>query len=276
MSSNIKKLHQVDLNIVKEVIKICDENSLIYYMIGGTLLGAIRHKGFIPWDDDIDLGMPRNDYEKFLEIAPNFLSDHLQIVNYHTEKSYQYYITRVRDVNTKVVEKRIANDGRYTNASIDIFPLDGSPNNKFRRKVYYFSVMTMRAIMSLCYKDSIDHERKRNVLERFLLFVLTKFPFRRFFNPYDVKQKIDKMMKYYNPESSEIIGCLMGAYRTREMTNSKYYGEGAFYEFEDIKMRGPIYADEFLSHIYGDYMSLPPKELRKTHFQIVEINGVKV
>ena len=78
---NIERLHQIDIEIVKEVVKICDKHNLLYYMIGGTMLGAIRHKGFIPWDDDVDLGMPREDYEEFLKIASKELPDYLKIVN---------------------------------------------------------------------------------------------------------------------------------------------------------------------------------------------------
>ena len=106
---NIEILHKVDMEIVKAVVKICDRHGLIYYMLGGTMLGAIRHKGFIPWDDDIDLGMPRDDYEKFLEIAPNELPDTLKVVNYRNTPEYQYYITRVLDTDTKVIEERIGN-----------------------------------------------------------------------------------------------------------------------------------------------------------------------
>ena len=87
--NNIDLLHQVDLDIVKEVVAICERHSLRYYMLGGTMLGAIRHKGFIPWDDDIDLGIPREDYDMFLQIAPNELSAHLKLVNYHTDPEYQ-------------------------------------------------------------------------------------------------------------------------------------------------------------------------------------------
>ena len=215
-SENIHKLHAVDIEIVKEFVKICNENDLLYYMICGTMLGAIRHKGFIPWDDDIDLGMPREDYEKFLKLAPKKLSSHLKLVNYHTDATNQYYITRIGDTNTKVVETRIANDAKYTHISIDIFPLDGSPNNPILRQLYYLRVMYHRAIMSLCYKDSIDPDRKRTSKEKFLLYIMTKIPIEKMFNPNKVKDKIDRLMRRHEVESSNVIGCLMGAYRTRE------------------------------------------------------------
>lgn len=274
--TNMEKLHQVDLDIVKEVIRICDENGLTYYMSGGTLLGAVRHNGFIPWDDDIDLAMPRDDYETFLQIAPALLPKHLQIVNYRTDPSYQYYITRVRDVDTKVEEVRIGNDNRYTNASIDIFPLDGTPNPLWLRKLYFFRVMAHRAIMSLCYKDSIDRSRKRGKAEKLLLAVMEKLPIEKIFDPYKVKCKIDRMMRKHKIEKAENIGCLMGAYRTNQIVPKRYFGSGRMYRFETITMRGPELYDEYLTQMYGDYMKLPPKESQKVHFKIVEIHGEPV
>ena len=274
--SNVDKLQKIDLEIVKEVISICKANNLKYYMIGGTLLGAIRHKGFIPWDDDIDLGMPRDDYEKFLKLAQTNLSSHLDLINFKIDSSYQYYITRVRNTDTKVVESRIGNDSKYTHASIDIFPLDGTPNNKYKRKLYYFKIMSLRALMSLSYKDSIDHERKRGLLERIFLSIMIRIPTEKVFNTTNIKNWIDKSMRKYPVENSDIIGCLMGAYRIGEMVPRKIYGEGRYYDFEDIQLNGPEYAHDFLKCIYGNYMELPPENARKTHFKIIEINGEKI
>lgn len=273
---NIEKLHEVDLNIVKEVVRICDSNGLIYYMSGGTLLGAVRHKGFIPWDDDIDLAMPRDDYETFLKIAPTLLPDRLQIVNYRTDPKYQYYITRVRDVTSKVEEIRIGNDERYTNASIDIFPLDGTPNPVWIRKLYFFQVMAHRAIMALCYKDSIDRDRKRGKAERLFLSIMEKLPIEKIFDPYKEKSKIDRMMRRHKVETSNNIGCLMGAYRTNQIVPKIYFGQGRMYQFESIQLRGPEMYHEYLTQMYGDYMKLPPKESQKVHFRIVEIDGERI
>ncbi len=274
--ANIDLLHEVDLEIVKEVVKLCKDNHLTYYISGGTLLGAVRHHGFIPWDDDIDLAMPRDDYEKFLQIAPSLLPENLQIVNYKTDSKYQYYITRVKDVETKVEELRIGNDYRYTNASIDIFPLDGTPNNLLVRKLYFLRVMTHRALMSLCYKDSIDRNRKRGIGEKVFLSIMEKLPIERVFNPYKEKCKIDRIMRKYKVEDSENIGCLMGAYRTKQIVPKRFFGTGKMYPFESITLRGPEMYDEYLTQMYGDYMKLPPKELQKIHFKIIEIHGKRV
>ena len=274
--SNITALHQVDINIVKEVVKICDEHNLKYYMLGGTMLGAIRHKGFIPWDDDIDLGMPRDDYEKFLEIAPNVLPENMKVVNYRNTPEYQYYITRVLDTNTKVVEERIGNDNKYTNASIDIFPIDGTPNNKLARKIYFFRVLSHRALMSLCYKDSIDRKRKRSGIEKAFLWIMEHLPIEKMTTPYKQKCKIDKLLRKQDVNKSKYIGNIMGAYRTREIVPKEFYGEGTMYPFEDIMLRGMDMYDEYLTYTYGNYMELPPEEGRKTHFKIIEINGMKV
>ena len=268
----MNELQQVDLEIVKEVVEICDEHNLTYYMIGGTFLGAIRHKGFIPWDDDVDLGMPRDDYEKFLEVASSNLSNHLQVVNYKTDSTYMYYITRIRDVRTKVVETRIGNDVKYTHASIDIFPLDGSPNNTVLRNLYFFRVMFHRAMTSLCYKDSIDPDRKRGLLERVFLWGLTLLPVERLFDARKQKDKIDALMRRHKYYDSEYVGCLMGAYRTNEMLRRDIFGKGEIYNFEDVRLRGPEKYDKFLTCLYGDYMKLPPVEARKTHFKIIDMN----
>ena len=275
--SNIEMLHEVDLAIVKEVVGLCDKHNIKYYMLGGTMLGAIRHNGFIPWDDDIDLGMYRVDYEKFLQIADRELPQHLKVVNYHNTPNYHYYITRILDVNTKVIELRIGNeDEKYTNASIDIFPIDGTPNNNLLRKIYFFRVMYHRALMSLCYKDSIDRERKRSKPEKILLWIMEHLPVERLTTPNKEKRKIDKLMRRQRVNKSEYIGNLMGAYRTREIVPAAYYGKGKMYLFEDIELRGLEMADEYLTHTYGDYMKLPPEDKRKIHFGIVEIHGEKI
>ena len=273
---NIDLLHEVDINIVNEVINICDKYSLKYYMLGGTMLGAIRHKGFIPWDDDIDLGMPRKDYEKFLEVAPNELSQNLKLVNYKKDTKYQYYITRILDIETKVEEERIGNDSKYTNASIDIFPIDGTPNNFILRKIYFFRVLYHRALMSLCYKDSIDRKRKRSFIEKIFLYIMEHFPIEKMTTPYKQKEKIDKLLRSQDVNKSKFIGNIMGAYRTKEIVPREYFGDGKFYKFENIKLRGLDMYDEYLKYTYGDYMKLPPEDKRKTHFKIIEIHGKRV
>lgn len=273
---NMDLLHQVDLDIVKKVVTICDKHGLNYYMLGGTMLGAIRHKGFIPWDDDIDLGIPRNDYEEFLRIAPKELPSHLKVVNYRTDSEYHYYITRILDTDTKVEEERIGNDNRYTNASIDIFPIDGTPNNNLLRKIYFFRVLYHRALMSLCYKDSIDRKRPRGKAERVLLWVMERLPIEKMTTPRKQKDIIDKLLRKQKIEGAKYIGNIMGAYRTKEIVPSRFYGKGKMYPFEDIELRGMELADEYLKWTYGDYMKLPPDNKRKTHFKILEIHGKKV
>ena len=275
-NTNMDLLHQVDMDIAKEVLRICEKHGLTYYMLGGTMLGAIRHKGFIPWDDDIDLGMPRDDYERFLEIAPQELASHLKLVNYRTDPNYMYYITRILDTDTTVIEERIGNDNKYTHASIDIFPIDGTPNNPIARKIYFFRVMYHRALMSLCYKDSIDRKRKRSKKEQLLLWVMEHIPVDKLTTPYKQKCKIDKLLRKQKIQGSKYIGNIMGAYRTREIVPAQYYGEGAMYPFEDMQMRGLAMYDEYLTYTYGDYMQLPPEDSRKTHFKILKIHGQTV
>lgn len=276
MKSNIELLHEADLAIVKEVVRICDQNGLKYYMLGGTMLGAIRHKGFIPWDDDMDLGLPRKDYERFLEIAPNLLSKHLKIVNYKTDPQYHYYITRILDTDSKVIETRYENEGNYTHLSIDLFPLDGTPNNSIARRFYYLRVMMHRAMMALHYKNGIDPDRKRGVLEKVLLAVLKMLPTDKMFNAYNQKVIIDRLLKTYDMWESDISGNIMGAYRTREMIPTQWLGgkdEDVYFQFEDMQLRGFKEYDKYLTYLYGEYMKLPPEGSRKVHFKLIEING---
>ena len=141
MKNNIKVLQTEELKVMKIIKEICEKENIRYFMIGGTLLGAIRHSGFIPWDDDVDLAMPRKDYERFLEVSNKYLPSNIFVQNFRTDDKYRYYITRVLNKNILVEEKRfIGVDTPQAYASVDIFQklvysVDGLPAGEHTVKI---------------------------------------------------------------------------------------------------------------------------------------------
>lgn len=272
MNNNIRSLQLEELKMMKMVKQICEKENLTYFMIGGTLLGSIRHNGFIPWDDDVDLAMPRDDYEKFLKVAEKYLPKNMFIQNFRTDKKYRYYITRLLNKNILVEEKRfIGSDAPQAYASVDIFPIDGSPNISMLRKIYYLRVMIRRYLISLCYRDTIDKERKRSRIEEALLNLLVRIPFEKILHPNNIKESLDKELKKYKMNTSIYCGTIMGAYRVKEMVPRAMFGNPKLYKFEDDYFYGPELVDEYLKHMYGDYMKLPPKEQQKTHYTNIKV-----
>ena len=151
-SGTIKKLKKVQLEILLSVVDICDRNGIKYYLIGGTLLGAVRHKGFIPWDDDIDIAMLRDDYEKFNNCWENENPDDLIMQNKEKDERVHQSFTKIRKKGTKLVEKETMHSGIFKGIAIDIFPLDKIPekDNLFLK----FNYTIYRFLMSVClYKN---------------------------------------------------------------------------------------------------------------------------
>lgn len=264
----LKEMQEIQLNILKSVINFCNENNLKYFALGGTALGAERHEGVIPWDDDIDIGMPRDDYEFFCSNIEKYTEKNLKLRNYKTDSSYRYYISRLMDTNHKIIETRNEQVENYTYISIDIFPLDGFPENDLFRKIHISRILYRRALMSLSYFETIDTHRKRGIGERLIIMFFSKFPFWKFINANSQKQKIDKLLNKYSYQDNAYIGNIMGAYRNREITPKDWFEPGVMKVFDSIKINCPYNQDRYLTQLYGDYMKVPSEEeiIGKKHF----------
>ena len=256
--NTIKTIQDNILPIAKDFHKYCEKEKLRYYIIGGTFLGSIRHKGFIPWDDDIDIAMPRKDYEKFLKEYPQ---KKYFILNYKTNPEYKYYISKLCSRDYIIKEKT----GNEVNLFIDIFPIDGMPNNKVFKKIHCLRILYHRMKLSFYYNDTIDKSKKRKAYEKILIFLATRIPFKKLINPSKEKRKIDKLLMQNKVENSKYSGTIMGAYREREIVETELFGEPTLYNFEDTKFYGPEKYDEYLTHMYGEYMKIPKSVDRTSH-----------
>ena len=158
--SDIKIIQDKILTILKEFISICKDNNLTYYALGGTLLGAVRHKGFIPWDDDIDIGMPREDYEKFKKIASNALPENYKFLSEDTS-NYKKAFSVIRDDSTKII-MNYSNEEQEESLWIDIFPLDGMPTNPLKKKYHSYRYLYTRMMVQLSQFNSLVNQKKEN------------------------------------------------------------------------------------------------------------------
>jgi lipopolysaccharide cholinephosphotransferase len=252
----IRDLQIIELSILKSLIALFSKYNIRYYILGGTLLGAVRHKGFIPWDDDIDLGLPRPDYEIFLSIANDILPDHLILKNFHSDISYKKYFSKIEDTRHSI----ITDEGKEIHSWVDIFPLDGMPSNFFSMKIHCFFLLLIRAILQLSnFKNNFDSKRtNRPFHERMLIFCGKNFRFLERIDTFKVNMLLDRHLKAYDYSNSHYIINFMGAYKLKEMFPKSYYGKGTPYTFENIELVGPKNYDAILRQMYGDYMN-PPK-----------------
>ncbi len=190
---SLEKLHEIELEAFKEFKKICEENGLSYYAIGGTLLGAGRHKGFIPWDDDIDVGMPRADYNKFVRIARKKLSKDYIIEDYHYTKGFKSYFCKIRSARYDVYEALTDNENdKRIGYLIDIIPIDGTPNSPMKRCIYYSHVMWLRFLAGTANVYS-GIKTSRPKWEQILLFIMRKLKIYRLIDVYDVYERMDRL-----------------------------------------------------------------------------------
>lgn len=250
-------------NIMVIIKPIIEKHNWKYFMLGGTLLGAVRHGGFIPWDDDIDIGMPRNDYEQFIKVISAELPDYLKLNTYFDESEHHYYFSRIVDTRHEIIRKgSVVN--RVEDVWIDIFPLDGMPNNKLRRRIHMMKLLYVRARYHISTFDKVNLQRPdRPLSERIIIGIVKKTHLGTNGNFQKWLQKIDRLLCKYPVEESDWVCNFMGQYKFKEMFPKAWYGSGKMYAFEDSMLSGPIEYDKLLTQQYGDYMT--PPENKNAH-----------
>lgn len=274
--AQIRKLQEIELNMMKWVKKICEEENLTYFICGGTLIGAVRHKGFIPWDDDVDIVMPRKDYTKFIEIAKKYLPENIKVENFTDFKDKPIKPTmhhaQVIDLNTKII-RSWSNNSRQINVWVDLFPLDGMPNSAFGRELHYYHYMFWHMMQQFSWFDEIVNQSKPNrpFYEKIIMKFCQVTHFGRNFDTVKILEKIDKLLMKYDYDKYDYCADLKGSYRKKEILPRRYFEKSIQLPFEDTTFNAPFYYYDILTHFYGDYMTPPESAEEKEKHHRIEI-----
>lgn len=260
-----KKVQLLTIDLLNKFIEICHENNLRYYFTGGALIGVLRHKGFIPWDDDIDVGMPRKDYEKFLEIIKNSEFEGYGVCNRYTDKNWHFAMSQFIDLESEI-QINLAEEPRLAHIWVDVFPLDGLPSNKILRWIHVKNVLMHRYLVQLAHINTqVDAKRKRPFIEKIVLTTFKIIPVGKLLNTNKILDHMEKVLKKYDFYTSEYAGNMLGRYREREVVLQKYFGEPKLALFENVEVNIPEMSHELQTALYGNYMQLPPVEQQVAH-----------
>ena len=257
---DLEQLHKVEIEILDEIDRVCKKRGLKYCLVGGTLLGAIRHNGFIPWDDDLDVAMPREDYDEFVRFCQNDLSDDFYLHDINSDESYWLPFVKVVKKYTLFDEKNTAGLNCKTGIYVDVFPLDDAKEVKsFGKQLCTRMIKEINLIY--LYKIGYHKTHKIRTARRLIFTVLSLLTTKKW-------HKIQTIfMKRYSGASAEYYVNYASNYCPIKQTMpKKVYEPFSEVVFEGKKYPAPADTDYYLSRIYGaNYMELPPIEKRVTH-----------
>ena len=246
------------LPMMKCIHEYCEANNIRYSLSGGSLIGVVRHKGYIPWDDDIDIMLPRPDYDKFVH-SFNSTQNRYRLISCETDKDYFQPYAKVVDTQTKLVEhydKKMKSLGVY----IDVFPIDGLPDDDEKRIAYWHKLFKLRNLMSCTYEKSLNSEKGiKKILRKIIFYLSHIFPAN-----FAAKRLNSYVRKQYDFDKSKYVGCIVFGYGMKEEVPHSFYEKLTDMDFENLKLKASEENYIYLSNIYGDYMKLPPEDQRKT------------
>jgi len=250
----LKKLKEEELKILDYFVEFCNKHKLNYQLTYGTLLGAIRHKGFIPWDDDIDVHMTPKDYLKFLELIKEEVNPEFIVQNIDTEKYYHTFFTKIRKNNTCMVEKEWQYIKIHKGINIDIMPLIPFPDNPKLRKKTMLKLKISGLLLS-------KNNKTKSIRNKIIFGLLRLIP-RKITNKW-VSNIITNLLNYdgeYSEYKLEI---------NDKPIKVDWVKKSTLVPFEDREYKIPSKYDEILTYMYGDYMTPPPKKDRTGHGDII-------
>jgi lipopolysaccharide cholinephosphotransferase len=247
---------KIELEILNEFVEICKKNNLRYYLYAGTLIGAVRHKGFIPWDDDIDVSMPRDDYEKLKEVMGEKNYDgRYKLLTYENHGTH-YNFMKVVDTRTVLYEKYFFGE---IGIWIDIFPIDGLPDSYLLTRLLCMRLEFWRRLLniSVARPDNGTTEFRKKI-KKIIQPIVKKIPV-----DYMCK-KVNGTFVKYKFDTSKYVGAVSAGASYRARTVRENYDE-TYVTFEGYEYVAPIGTDILLTQVYGNYMELPPEEERIQH-----------
>lgn len=269
-SMALTPLHQVELRLMQTVINICDTEKIDYFLIGGSLLGAIRHHGFIPWDDDIDIGMRRSEYQRFIAVANRYLDpDQYFLQTGASDPDYGLSYMKLLDVNTYIEEKNNVNNA-FKGVFVDIFPFDKIPDDEALRRsqMMHFRLEDAAILLKLNY----------NFVKTPLRNLLTKRTPQQLAEVNGHKQDREGYMRLYEQSDSRTYKNLASQYDyDKEILSYQELTELKSAPFENLQVKIPRAYDQILTRMYGDYLQLPPTDQRvEKHLNKLIINNHEI
>lgn len=263
-----KQVQGLSLEILREVVNVCNRNNIPYFLDGGTLLGAIRHGGFIPWDDDVDISIPISEMETFAKFAEQELPPNMYVdLGFSSKRHFPVLPdgTRVHNSEYTLVDR----SGLQMDVYIDVIAIIGMPQNSFLRFLHYWMIAFRRAMTRITRPEiiGVNHWTNRKGIRKRIIMLAQKVKFGKIF-PYEKQlAKLKKCVTKYPVEGSKYVMTYPNVYGMKEIYPHEYYGEGITGKFEDLNVMLPTQYDKQLRALYSDYMQLPPEEERsECHF----------
>ncbi len=255
---DIAEQKQIELDILKNFADFCDEHNLRYFLAYGTLIGAVRHKGFIPWDDDIDVWMPREDYNKLINIYNQGNNAPYKLIAPYTRNSYHSFVKIVNEKTVKL-EAGVNYKNGFIGIDIDVFPLDGQPENEDEYVKWYNKIQ--KYYRAYPYLNLPNDGKLKRIIGLPIIRLLSG-------GKKHLLDKAKRLHDKYPYDECEFIGSIECCYDYIEIRYKKeWFRDYVLADFEGVKFRIPVDYDKILTQTYGDYMTPPPETEQVTHHQ---------